>query len=74
MPAIDVGSVCIKTTGRDANMPCVITKVINENTVEVLSKGRKNKRKCSIRHLQPLGKKIEVTTDAEVKKSLAKIS
>jgi large subunit ribosomal protein L14e len=53
MSAIKVGRVCIKTRGRDAGSKCVVTKVIDENFVEVKSDGRKKERRCSIRHLEP---------------------
>ncbi len=54
MSAIKIGRVCIKTRGRDAGEKCVVTKVIDENFVQVKSEGRKGKeRRCAIRHLEP---------------------
>lgn len=53
MSAMKVGRVCIKVAGRDAGSKCVITKVVDENFVEVKSQGRKKVRRCSIRHLEP---------------------
>lgn len=53
MSAIQVGRVCVKLTGRDAGEKIVITKVIDEQYVEVKSPKRKNPRKCAIRHLEP---------------------
>jgi len=70
MPAIEIGRVCVKLAGRDAGSKCVITNVLNENFVEVLSTGRKKKRKCSIRHLEPLAHKVEIKSDAEALSAL----
>lgn len=53
MSAIKVGRVCIKTRGRDAGEKVVITKVIDENFVEIKSESRKKERRCAIRHLEP---------------------
>lgn len=73
MPAIEVGRVCVKLAGRDAGSKCVVASLLNENFVEILSTGRKKKRKCSIRHLEPLAQKIELKSDEEALKALAQI-
>ena len=60
MVAMENGRVCVKKFGRDAGKRCVITNVIDENFVKVLCVGRKKKRKCNVRHLEPTPEKMEV--------------
>ncbi|MEM3555363.1 MAG: 50S ribosomal protein L14e [Candidatus Micrarchaeia archaeon] len=71
MAAIGVGSVCMKNRGRDAGKKCVVVNLVDARYVEVICAGRKKRRKCNVRHLEPLGEKIEVKgTDEEVRKML----
>lgn len=53
MTAIKVGRVCVKLAGRDAGEKCVVTKMIDDNSVMVKCSSRKKERKCAIRHLEP---------------------
>ena len=53
MPAIEVGRKCIKTKGRKTGREVTITKVIDDNFVEVTDAKGKAKR-CNILHLEPL--------------------
>ncbi|MEW6329598.1 MAG: 50S ribosomal protein L14e [Candidatus Micrarchaeota archaeon] len=73
MPAIEVGRVCVKLAGRDAGSKCVVANVLDENFVEVISAGRKKKRRVSIRHLEPLAQKIEIKSEEEARAALAQI-
>lgn len=57
MAAIETGRICVKKRGRDAGEECVITKVIDDNYVEIETKSRKKVRKCAIKHLEPLPRK-----------------
>ena len=70
---IEPGRVCIKLAGRDAGKPVVITKIIDDKTVMILSgerrKGQKE-RKCSIRHLEPTPHKIDPSNKKEVATAL----
>jgi large subunit ribosomal protein L14e len=69
MAAIAVGSVCMKNRGRDAGKKCVVVNLVDANYVEILSAGRKKRRKCNVRHLEPLGEKIELkASDEETRK------
>lgn len=69
MAAIIVGSVCMKNRGRDAGKKCVVVNLIDANYVEVTCVGRKKRRKCNVRHLEPLGEKVELkATDEETRK------
>jgi large subunit ribosomal protein L14e len=71
MAAIVVGSICMKNRGRDGGRKCVVVNLIDANYVEVLSAGRKKRRRCNIRHLEPLGEKVELkASDEETRKLL----
>ena len=67
MAAIEVGRVCVKTAGREAGNKCAIVEIIDNNFVEVVGVGVKNRR-CNINHLEPLDEKVEVTSDLEAVK------
>lgn len=76
MPAIEVGRICVKTTGREAGLKCVIVDLIDDNFVLVT--GPKDvsgvkRRRVNIKHLIPLGESIDIprgASDDEVKKAL----
>ncbi|RLG76687.1 MAG: 50S ribosomal protein L14e [Thermoprotei archaeon] len=76
MPAIEVGRICVKTTGREAGRRCVIVDIIDENFVLVTgpkSVSGVKRRRCNINHLEPLDKKIDIpkgASDEEVVKAL----
>ncbi|HLD89357.1 MAG TPA: 50S ribosomal protein L14e [Candidatus Nanoarchaeia archaeon] len=59
---IEVGRVCIKIAGRDAGKKCAIIDVIDNNFV--LIDGFSRRRKCNIRHLEPIDKKIEADKES----------
>jgi large subunit ribosomal protein L14e len=71
MPAIEVGRVCIKISGREAGEKCVIVEIIDDKFVEVVGTNIKNRR-CNIKHLEPVDQTIEVKSDnvEEIKKEL----
>lgn len=67
MPAIEVGRICVKLTGREAGKKCVIVDVLDKNFV--LITGPKNvtgvkRRRVNINHIEPLTEKIEIKKDA----------
>lgn len=69
---MEVGRVCVKLAGREAEQKCVIVEVLDQNFVLVSGPGVKRKR-CNIMHLEPTGLKIEISkgaTDEEVKRAL----
>ena len=71
MAAIIVGSVCMKNRGRDSGRKCVVVGLVDASYVEILSAGRKKRRKCNVRHLEPLGERIELKgNDEETRKLL----
>ena len=71
MPAIEVGRVCIKISGREAGEKCVIVEIIDDKFVEVVGTNIKNRR-CNIKHLEPVDQTIEIKSDnvEEIKKEL----
>jgi len=58
MSSIIIGSICVKTAGREAGKKVVVVKKVDDNYV--LVEGAKvKKRKCNILHLFPTGKTID---------------
>jgi large subunit ribosomal protein L14e len=67
----EIGRLCVKIAGRDSGNYCVIIDVIDENTV--LIDGYVRRRKCNIKHLEPLNKKLNLKKGAstsDIKKAL----
>ncbi len=71
---LDVGRICCKTSGREAGNYCVIVNRINDNLV--LIDGYVRRKKCNIKHLEPLDKiiKVDKDTNSEIIKKLIKES
>jgi large subunit ribosomal protein L14e len=66
------GRVCIKLAGREAGKKCVVVEVKDKNFVVILGEGIR-RRRCSIKHLEPLDKVIKIkksSSDKEIVKSL----
>lgn len=57
-----VGQLCIKLAGRDANKLCVIVDILENNFV--LIDGNTRRRKCNIKHLEPLDKVLKIKKKA----------
>jgi len=78
MVAIEVGRICVKTSGRESGEKCVIVDVVDKNYVLVT--GPKSltgirRRRVNMRHLQPTEDKVDLKKDAadeEVLKALEK--
>ncbi len=71
----EVGRLCVKIAGRDANKVCVIVDVLDNNIV--LIDGETRRRKCNMLHLEPLSKTIDIAkgaSHAEVKKAFAALN
>jgi large subunit ribosomal protein L14e len=56
------GRMCLKIAGRDAGKMCVIVKKIDP--LFVMIDGETRRRKCNIRHLEPLEKVVDLNEDA----------
>ena len=59
---IEVGRICVKTAGRDSRYKCAIVDIINNNFV--LIDGDVRRKRCNIKHLEPLGKVIKIRKGA----------
>jgi len=57
-----IGTVCVKTAGRDAGKQCVVVEAPKEGFVVI--EGETRRRKCNVRHLEPLGKTVDVKSGA----------
>ncbi len=76
MPAIEIGRVCVKVSGREAGRKCVIVDIIDDSFV--LITGPKSltgvkRRRVNIKHIEPLDKKIPISrgaSDEEVLKAI----
>ncbi len=70
MALVEVGRVCIKKYGRDAGSKAVITKVIDRNTVHVVTSTRPRERKCNVDHLEFLSEKIDPRNEEQLYRTL----
>jgi large subunit ribosomal protein L14e len=76
MPAIEVGRICAKLTGREAGKKCVIVDVMDKSFV-LISGPKKvtgvKRRRVNVNHVEPLQDKIEIkrgASDEEVEEAL----
>lgn len=58
----EIGRLCVKIAGRDSGMKCVIIDVVDKNTVII--DGQTRRRKCNVRHLEPLDEVLKVNKNA----------
>jgi len=58
----EIGSLCLKIAGRDAGKRCVVIEVLDKNNVMIA--GETRRRKCSIRHLEPMNKVLKIKPKA----------
>lgn len=63
MPAIEIGRICVKLTGREAGRKCVIVDLADKSFV--LITGPKSvtgvkRRRANISHIEPLQDKVEI--------------
>jgi len=76
MPAIEVGRICVKLTGREAGRKCVIVDLIDKSFILVT--GPKTvtgikRRRTNINHIEPLEDKLAIkrgASDEEVTEAL----
>ena len=59
---IEIGRLCVKTAGRDARRKCVIIDIVDNNYV--LIDGDVRRKKCNIKHLEPLNKTLDIKKGA----------
>jgi large subunit ribosomal protein L14e len=78
LPAIEVGRICVKTSGREVGMRCVIVEIIDKNFV--LITGPKNitgvkRRRANVNHIRPTEDTIKIrrgASDEDIAKALSK--
>jgi large subunit ribosomal protein L14e len=69
---MEVGRVCVKLAGHEAGEKCIIVDVMDKTHVLVSGPAVK-RRRCNIKHLEPLPNKLEIAkgaSDEEVKRAL----
>lgn len=59
---ITIGTVCIKTAGRDAGQAAVVVDILGNNLVMI--DGQVRRRKCNIAHIEPTSKKVDIKKGA----------
>jgi large subunit ribosomal protein L14e len=67
MPAIEVGRICVKLTGREAGRKCVIVDIMDKSFV--LITGPKTvtgikRRRVNVNHIEPIQDRIEIKRGA----------
>jgi len=72
----EIGRICVKIAGRDAGQTAIVIDVIDDNYV--LIDGNVRRKKCNIKHLEPLKDKIKIkkaasTSDVHKAMGVAKI-
>lgn len=60
---IEVGRLCVKIAGRDAGKKCVVVDLIDDNYVMI--DGETRRRKCNVKHLEPLKEVIKIKKGAD---------
>ncbi len=65
---IEIGRVCIKKSGRDAGDKAIITKILENGFVEIITETRNHERKCNTSHLEFLNEKIDIKDNEALKK------
>lgn len=75
MPAIEIGRVIVKTSGREALNKALIVDIVDQNFVLISGGGISNvkRRKCNIKHLRPLDEMVKLKRGAkedQVKKAI----
>jgi large subunit ribosomal protein L14e len=58
----DIGRVCVKIAGRDSKRKTIIVDVLEKGYV--LVDGETRRKKCNIKHLEPLAKTINIAQNA----------
>jgi len=76
LPAIEVGRICVKISGREAGRRCVIVDVIDKNFILVTGSQKVSgvkRRRVNVNHIEPTQAKINIkrgATDEEVTEAL----
>lgn len=57
-----VGRVCVKVAGRDANKRCVVVEPVD--SASVIIDGQTRRKKCNVKHLEPLPQTLDIEKGA----------
>ncbi|MDH5783768.1 MAG: 50S ribosomal protein L14e, partial [Candidatus Bathyarchaeota archaeon] len=64
MPAVEVGRICVKITGREAGKKCIIVDVIDKNFLLITGPKQVNgvkRRRVNVSHVELTEKKVNVS-------------
>ena len=70
----EIGRLCVKLAGRDAAKKCVIVDTLDNGYV--LIDGQTRRKKCNIKHLEPLDQVLKLTkgaSHADISKEFKKL-
>jgi len=76
MPAIDVGRICVKLSGREAGKKCIVVDVIDKNFALITGPKQLNgvkRRRVNVSHIEPTERKANIRrgeSDADLMKTL----
>ncbi len=59
---MEIGQLCLKIAGRDSKKKCIIIDIIDDNFVMI--DGQTRRRKCNIKHLEPMNKNVHIKKGA----------
>jgi len=67
MPAIEIGTICVKVVGREAGKKCVVVDLIDKNFILITGPQAVTKikrRRTNVNHVEPTGDKIDINRGA----------
>jgi ribosomal protein L14E/L6E/L27E len=67
---LEQGRICVKKYGRDAGNRAVVTKVVDEKFVNIITATRQKERRCNVRHLEFLNETVDINDKGQVNKIL----
>jgi large subunit ribosomal protein L14e len=76
MPAIEVGRICVKVSGREAGRKCVIVDVVDKSFVLITGPKKVTgirRRRANVNHVEPMQDKVEIkrgASDDEISEAL----
>jgi large subunit ribosomal protein L14e len=76
MPAIEVGRICVKVSGREAGRKCVIVDVVDKSFVLITGPKKVTgirRRRANVNHVEPLQDSVEIkrgASDDEIEEAL----
>ncbi len=76
MPAVDVGRICVKLSGREAGRKCIVVDIVDKNFVLITGPKQLNgvkRRRVNVSHIEPTERKVNIRrgeSDTEMMKAL----